>query len=96
MVTFNARQKTKYFEHFKAFCNKRLYVYHARRSRSSNYVEVTVGAKVYLFRFSDHPALESHMWTPDFDIRDSATFNAAKKFMTALDRNIALMSQTLN
>ena len=73
------------FEYFKLLCNKRRYSYQARRSRSSEYIEVKIKGRVYLFRFSDHDATDSIPWEPDFDIRDGSTFNAAKKFIKSVD-----------
>ena len=75
------------FHCFKLLCNKRLIEYHARHSRSSQYIEVKMRGRVYLFRFSDHDATDSVPWEPDFDIRDKSTFKAAKKFIKSFEYN---------
>lgn len=77
---FGVKHKNFFFECFQAFCKKRLLDYRARRSWGSNYIEVTVNGEDYLFRFSDHPAIDNGR-APDFDIQSKSTFNAAKKFL---------------
>ena len=73
-----------FFKYFKGLCVKRMCQYHVRSSETSSYIEITVGNKTYLFRFSDHQVSETHPWSPDFDVRDAKTFRAAKNFLKSI------------
>ena len=85
---FTSTDKQVYYERFRRLCMKRLYSYQRRSSNTSNYIEVAVRGKVYLFRFSDHQFSRFHCWMPDFDVMDTDTFKSAKKFLKSFDRNI--------
>jgi hypothetical protein len=79
-MTVNNKKQT-YFKFFRQLCIKRQYNYISRTSKNSLYVEVNMGKKTHLFRFSDHPISAFHQWEPDFDIQDRKSFNDAKKFI---------------
>jgi len=74
-------QKHAFYKYFKGLCIKRMCRYRARESQTSKYIELDVGNKTYLFRFSDHPVSPNHPWTPDFDISDKQSFKRAKNFL---------------
>jgi hypothetical protein len=73
--------ENKFYNFFKGLCLKRMCNYRTRSSRYSNYIEVDIGKRTYLFRFSNHPHAHRHDWVPDFDVLDRGTFKEAKKFL---------------